>query len=518
MNKRVFFIVLFAFQVIVSKAVEQDSTVNVSLSSFEMLKILNPWLNTSNPAALQFNKGILPRMINLYYGLEDGDFKKVQQGEQLNNYSFQSKSYLKIEDINLFGSFSYDKSYENNLDFSNTNNPYRETPYDMVDTIGGDTYDREFFYLKGSMSKPIGEFTSFGISFDFGIGVSVQESDPRPENKVLDISVSPGFIHSLSKFKFGLNFIYKYYNEEIEVDIVEDDATATIFRMLGPGVYTYHEAQSFNRLYKRNSFGGDGQISYKTKDLNTILGVKTVYFKETVQDGGKGGGASWNYIRNYAEFEGIDWNVYDILQIDKGLIIHDLNANFHLLTTRGTEIIENLEQVGDLDNEDWVFYSDEPKYQSQRIDASLAYRFIKLKTKALQNYTLEVKINYDSYKQEYHIPYQIESYDNALIGFKASKVFNIKNTMLSLSTGIDYKMSLDSKQNFEKINFIYDRILYPDFEMLTNNYYAPIVNFSYEQPLNKLFEKIFFDAKTKLLIGENGQSRIIANFSTGVIF
>ena len=500
------------------KAQTKDST-SVSFKTFETLKIENPWLKTSNPAGLNYNKGPLPKELDLRYKLEDGDYKRVQQGDQINYYSFSTKSYLKIEDVNLFGSFSYDKSYERNLDYSNTNNPYRETPYDYIDTIGGDTYDREFFYLNGALSKPLGESTIFGLGVDFGVGVSVQGNDPRPENKVLDLLVTPGIIHSFSKVKFGLNFIYQYYNEEIEIDIIEENATATIFKMLGPAInYINIEGTSFNRLYKRNSYGGDLQLNYSLGNLNVLLSAKGIYFKETTEDGGKSDYKSWNYMRNYSRFEGMDWNFYTNIQLKKNLLIHNIDGNFRYLTTLGTEIIEDLDLVGDLDNEDWVYYADEPKYASRRIGAELEYDYIKMNNSVVQNYTIKLRAKYNLYEQEYHMPEQWENYENIVFGLAASKDFSFKKSLISLGVDFDYKMHITGKQRFEETNFIYDLITQPDFKFLTDNYYAPALNLLYEKPLTKIFDKIFIDTKSKLFIGENGQSRLVANFSLGVIF
>lgn len=517
MNKQILFIILFIASVFVAIADENDS-LKVSQDAFELIKLNNTWLNTSNPAGLHYNKGTLPGMLNLFYGIEDGDYKRVQEGDQVNIYSFQSKSYVKVKDVNLFGSFRYDKSYEKDLDYSNVNNPYRETPYSLIDTIGGDTYDREFFYIEGAMSLPMGESTVLGVSCDFGVGVAVQENDPRPQNKVLDLTFSPGIIHSFGKLSAGLNLIYQYYNEEVEIDIVEENTTATIFRTLGPGVYTYHEASSFNRLYKRNTMGAEGQFNYHNNQLDVILGAKGVYFKETAQDGGKGGDASWSYLRDYSEFEGIDWNIFGNLQVNKDLLYHRLSLNCHILTAKGTEVIENLEQVGNLDNEDWVFYMNEPKYYSNKLEADLNYDFIKMKSKTLKNYAFMLNVGYNSYEEEYHIPFQEQRYSNAVCGFEAQKTMGLRKTSFSVATGLYYKMNIDGEQKYEVVNFMNSLILNPDYEFLTDNYYAPVLNFSYERPLNKYFDKIFIDAKTRLLIGENGQSRMIANFSAGVTF
>jgi hypothetical protein len=499
------------------KGLAQDTSNNASYHAFDLLFLRNPWLITSNPAGLNMNTGTLPGRMNFNYNLKEGDYKRVQEGENLNAYSLQSEAYNRIKEVNFYGNFSYDKSFENGLNYSNTNNPYRASPYDMIDTLGNDNYNREFFTLNGAFSKSFSLKTIFGIAYDFNVGVSVQDRDPRPQNKVLDISLRPGFIYDLSKIKLGLNLIYNYYNEEIDIDIIRENTYMTLFKTLGPNVYLYHKAKSFNRLYKRNSGGFDAQINYLSGFFNTLIGSKFLYFEESVQDGGLGGDASWNYLRDLAVLKGMDWKVYGNLQLSNGEYFHILFAEFNIITNLGIEKLENPEQIGS-NIQDWVFYLDDQKYNSTNIDAAFSYRFLKMKDEYRKNYSLSLNSGYSFFEESYYIPFQTQNYENAFLSMEGLKTFFIKDVQLILMGGFKYKMNLGGERDFEKDDFINERLLYPDFLYLTSNYYAPKAKIVCEFPMKKLFDKFFINAEAEYYKGDNGQSLTTASFSTGVIF
>ena len=64
----------------VAYAGNQDSIYIVSLNSFDLMPVLNPWLISANPAGLSLNPNIYPGKMNLGYHAETGDYNRVQQG------------------------------------------------------------------------------------------------------------------------------------------------------------------------------------------------------------------------------------------------------------------------------------------------------------------------------------------------------------------------------------------------------------------------------------------------------
>jgi hypothetical protein len=144
----------------------------------------------------------------------------------------------------------------------------------------------------------------------------------------------------------------------------------------------------------------DAQINYLSGFFNTLIGSKFLYFEESVQDGGLGGDASWNYLRDLAVLKGMDWKVYGNLQLSNGEYFHILFAEFNIITNLGIEKLENPEQIGS-NIQDWVFYLDDQKYNSTNIDAAFSYRFLKMKDEYRKNYSLSLNSGYSFFEESY---------------------------------------------------------------------------------------------------------------------
>ena len=501
-----------------ANAVGQDSIPAVSLNSFDLMPVLNPWLSSTNPAGLSLNSSILPGKMNLGYHTETGDYKRVQQGDNINHYNFQTQRYTKIENTFFYGSFSFDKSFEKGVNFSNVNNPYRGTPYLLIDTIGNDIYDREFFSLKGVLSTPLNHNISWGISTELNVGLASQNRDPRPRNKVLELSISPGLLFSYSKLNIGFNLLYSYYNEDIGIDIIEKYKQIAFFQLHGLGTSIYHVAGSFNRLYKRNSIGGETQVNYKSGNLNNLTGAKLLYIKEIANDGRKAADASWSYVKNDSELEGTNLELYNTTTINHNSSIHYFHTNLKITNMLGTEIIQRLETSEETGATNWVTYAKEEKYCSTLIDAEFSYNYLKMKEEFIRNYEFTFAVNYQGFEQTYYIPNREEAYKNFMLSLNFDKSFYFNNHVFSISAGLKYKKNISSRLNFEENTFIYNKIILPDYNFLTSDFYAPWFELSYEIPLNKIFDKYFFMTSVDLYRANNDQTRTIFNFSTGVIF
>ena len=478
----------------------------------------NLWLSSSNPAALSQMDDLLPGILNANYLTEDGSYKRIQQGNKLNHYSFNTFSYSKIKDINLYGGFNYDKSFEKGLDYSDVNDPFRLTPFQLIDTLGNDTYNREFFSATGGISKPFGENLILGMSCDFNVGLSAQDKDPRPQNKVFKMTVSPGLIYSIGKFKLGFNMLYKYYNEEIEITIIEKNAHATFFTVHGPGLATYHEASSFNRLYKRNSGGFDVQFAFDASKIKTLSGLRLIFHEETAGDGRKASNASWAYIKKDSKLKGLQFDLYNNTGIYDDENIQYFGYELNINTMLGIEIIQRLEQVDSTVLDDWITYKEEEKYYATDVKLNVFYEYLKLKNNQQRNFAIKAFGYYHSFSQNYYIPNQEENYQNLLFGVAFDKSFDIKKNTLTIGLGLKYKFNLDGVQNFSDYTFIAEKILSPDFEFLTSNYYAPGLEVAFEIPMKKIFNQYFIKSTVDIYKGDKDHSRTILNFSTGVTF
>ncbi len=494
---------------------------DVSLNSFCLMPVLNPWLITDNPAGLSQNTILHPGEMNVGFFNESGNFKRVQQGDNMQHYRFETRQYKKIRKTSLYGSFSYDKSFEKGVNYTEVNDPYRGTPYLLIDTVKttDDTYDREFLKFTGTFSTPLNDKISWGISTHFNVGLASQNRDPRPRNKVLRLSVSPGILFSVSKFHLGLNLVYGYYNEDIEAVIVRENTQMTFFSLHGLGTYVYHVAASYNRLYKQNSLGVNGQVSYRSGAVTSLLGVKFTFLKETTDDGRGEGNASWAHIKNCAELNGVSVNIVHSTVIHQELSLHNFLMNITLRQLLGTEIIQQLmNNPNENYMENWVTFGKDEKYGSYLLKARLSYRFIKLKEGYRTNYSLGGGASFLSSDQVYYLPNQEEKYKNLILLANFDKSFYFNKSILSVSAALRYKRNLSGMLNLTDSTFIVSKLTRPDFEYYTRNYFMPGMELSYEIPLKKIKSNYFIKTQIDFLRANDGRTRTFFNVRTGIIF
>lgn len=518
MKSRAILAILFVSRIVAVSAIEPDSLNVLTLNSFDMMKVFNPWLISTNPAGHFYNPDIYPGILHLDYLQEAGDYKRVQQGDQLNTYSFKTERYKRIKKTAFFGYFNYDKGFEEGTYYTDLNDPYRGTPYLLIDTIGNDIIDREFFSLRGDISTPVFRHLNWGFSAAMNVGLASQDRDPRPKNKVLKLNVSQGLILDYTWIKLGVNGLYSYYNEDIEIDIIRENEQLAFFQLHGFDTYTYHVAASFNRLYKRNTAGGEGQLNLKLGGLNTLFGAKLLYVDETADDGRKAGDASWSYIKNDSRLEGNELELFNSNVFRSKNIINTLNISWNSQSLIGAEIIQRLEQVGEAGAVDWVDYAVEEKYSSLVYEGALSYSFILMKDEYRKNFSLNLGVNYLGSEQAYYIPNMQDGYQNRIVFAGIDKSFYYKNHELKIGASLRSKKNISSVQEYNLESFISRKLLIPDFNYLTGNYKASGIDLGYALNLRKLFDKYYFNSSLMLYKGENDLKRIILNFSTGVFF
>jgi len=513
------FIVLLFFQIcLIAGAADPDIKKPTNLLTFRQIEAGSPWLQSGNAAGLAQMLQLFPAELKLGFNLNAGDFHSVYNGKSDQSFDFSSQSFRKINKTYLYGSFNYSKSVENELNFSNTNDPAMNYPYLLADTIGNDTYDREFFKLAASISSPVNSRLDWGLRFDYKIGTASQYRDPRPENKVLQTTVSPGLLYKTSRFKLGANLTYGYYNEDIDISVVEENAQHTMFQLHGPGVFTYHASSSFYRLYQQHQFGGGLQAEYRSGNVSNLLHSDYSYSVQTIDDGRRGGAALWAATKNDSRLDGIDWNLTDVFSIDRGAKVHQLKAIFHIVNKLGTEFIQRLEKVGATDLEHWITYGQEQKYCSLRTNAELNYQLLVKDEDDLMKSLFKAGLKYSAFDEKYYLPNYDQHYSNLRFAASYLKLFTFPRASVSTEMKFSYQFNLDGHQNLSETNFLVKKMYGPEFNYLTEGFLAPGVSLAYQVPLQKTFDKYFIKTDVDWYRSESGLTRTVFSFSTGLIF
>lgn len=529
MNKRILIVIWSLVQVLAITAQQtgtntgtntgNDNIAVVGTATFDLYPVLNPWLGTTNPAGMRFNPGVSIGDLSLNFEGVNRDYRRAQEGDSLRNYFLRTSSFKKIKNTWVFGNFSYEKSFERNCNYNLVNNPYRNTPYLLVDTMGrNDIYDREFFNLRGDISTPFGDAFSWGMSVNMDVGLSSQDRDPRPRNKVMNLDVAQGLLFTKPGISLGINMLYSYYNEDIEIDIIEENLQLAFFQLHGFDTYTYHVASSFNRLYQRTSLGGEGQLGLQLGGLNTVVGAKFVYLDETADDGRKAGNASWSYIKNDSEMLGNLLRIFNVSTFSHGKYHHQFDAGYTLRYMLGAEILQRLEQVGEAGAVDWVDYGKEEKYGATYSDIGFNYTFLAMKDHYLPGLALKLGVALNEMEQEYRLPDMHESRSSRKLSGSAKKTFYAGANEISVGVGAVSRKHLSGRLDLEGENAITELLVRPDFEYYSQSSTGLWASLSYGRQMGRLFEKFFAGMHVSSLQAENGTKQQQINISTGLIF
>jgi len=501
-----------------TRAVGQGAVKSYGLLVFRQIESESSWIQTGNAAGLSQMPELFPSELKLQFEQADGDFHSVFNGQTDRALNFSSQSFRKINKTYLYGSFNYSKSSERGLNFSNTNDPVLNYPYLLADTIGNDTYEREFFKLAGVISSPVNSKLYWGLSFDYKVGVASQNRDPRPENMVMQTNISPGLLFKQDHFKFGTNLTYGYYNEDIDVSVLEVGFQHTLFQMHGPGVFNYHASSSFYRLYQQHRIGGGMQFEWKAGKLSNILHSEYIYSIQTIDDGRKGNLAMWSAVKNDARSDGTNWNLTDVFLVDNGEKTHRIKAELNFASRLGTEFIQRLEKTGETDQEHWITYAKEQKYYSLKTNAELNYQLMQKDENNLMNSLFQAGLSYSAFDEKYYLPNQELSYANLMFESSFLKLFALGESNISAEMKLKYRFNLDSEQNLAVTNFMVQKIYSPEFNYLSSDFISPGVSIGYQLPLKKALGKYFVKSDFDWYHSTNGLNRTIFSVSAGLIF
>lgn len=489
-----------------------------SLSAFKRIDIESPWLQSGNGAGLSQMIPVFPSEVKLNFGQSEGDLHSVFSGRKIQSYNFSSQSYKKIKRTFLYGSFDYTRSFERGLNFSNTVDPAVNYPYLLADTIGNDIYDREFFSLKGIIASPVSSNFDWGLNVDYRVGIAAQNRDPRTENNVMRANVSPGLLYKNERIKLGVNLTYGYYNEDIDVSVVEVGAEQTLFQLHGLGEFGYHESSSFFRLYQQNQIGGGLQFECKAGGGSNNLHTDYLYFNQTIDDGRKGSTATWAVVKNDAKVDGIKWNLKDIYSVVRGEKLHQLIASVEITNKLGTEFIQRLEKVSATDLEHWITYAKEQKYYSLQTNVGLNYKLMHKDDDQQMKSLFSAELSYSAFDEKYYLPEWETTYSNLVFASSFLKLFAFRGSDISAEVKFKYQFNIDRRQNLDSANFIVQKIFLPEYNYLTKDYIAPGITVAYQIPAPKTSRKYFIKSDLDWYHSANSLNRTVFSVSAGLIF
>lgn len=485
---------------------------------FRRIELSCPWLKSGNASGLSQISGPLPSEIKIDYGQSSGNYHSVFNGRSNRAFGFSSKGYRRFNNTVIFGSFNYSNSSEKELNYNNSNDALMNYPYLFADTIGGDTYERELFRFSAKISARLNNVIDWGIGVNYKAGVASQNRDPRPENKISQVEILPGLLYKRAGLKFGANFLYEYYNEDIDVITVNKNVQSTLFQMHGLGVFTYHSSSSFFRLYQQNKYGGGLQVEYKSSRMSNFINSDFFYSLQTVDDGRKGSRATWSTVKNDARLDGVNWNLEDILEFKRGKKVNQFDLKMSTTSKIGSEYIQILDNMGDAELEHWITLGREMKFYIMQFQASLNYHLLQNDESYRLKSLFNAGISYHTNTEKYYLPNQSQKYSNLLAESSFLKLFYLPNGELTAGMKLRYGLNLEATQRLERTNFMIQKVYLPEFNYLTCSYISPGVSLAYQVPFKNKSGKYFIKSDFDWVHANNGMDRTWLSIATGITF
>ncbi len=461
-------IILCSFHTIKAEGFKRnDSTLNISYSA--VINTIVPLSNSENPAILGITP--LPSLLNIstIYQYNKGNFKPTLEGNNINSFELNSEGYRQLKNTSVFGSFSYKKGFENGVNFTNTFYSNKGTPYLFVDTIGNDFYNKEEFKFTGIVSHSLNSKLFLGGKANYSSGMGGQNRDPRAENKISNSGIQIGLFYKITPdVKVGCNLFYNYFNEDIDISVIEENTTYFIFALSGLGTYSKHESSSFYRLYKRSTVGGSFQLELKQ---HAFIGDYS-HFYDDVYDGRKESGASWSAIKHDSKLRNENFSAKYIFTLSRDLFHHQLITGFSQSKSIGTEILQNITLIDeDYSVYQWQTLSEEDKYSLKTQDLSIKYELSEFKSDLLRNYSLSIQGEYNTYTEKYYTPDMSIDYSGAKIEMEGYKHFSLNTINLSCMLSGAYVKSIDNEYDLNHKTFITELLILPDYNYYTSDYW-----------------------------------------------
>jgi hypothetical protein len=258
---------------------EPDSLAqHTSLSSEKILLLKTVWSGSANAASLQFlNFDTKIAKAYLNYNFTEGDFKKYQQANKLNNFGFYTNGYINLKEWKFYGDFNYFKNKNEGIKWTNVLDTYNDNPYILADSIGG-TYYKEYFKMRGKIAWQINNNFIFGLNLNYKTGIGVRRKDPRPKNLLTAFNISPAIIFTINKIKLGVNLQYQTSKENTKT-ITVTDSVYHYFNIKGLGAFSV-STEKDNQSHESYLLGGGLQIGYTGNKTSNLTETK-FSFKET---------------------------------------------------------------------------------------------------------------------------------------------------------------------------------------------------------------------------------------------
>lgn len=501
-------------------AQKDNKLTNKNLNAMHLYELKNTWLETSNPSSIGYNSNLNLRDFSLAYQNEDGNFKKIREGKELNSFKLKTSGYSSLGKIRLYGLFEYKKGTEKKAMWTSLWNANNISPLFLGDSIGGEI-DRESYHLKGIIGSNNKNF-NYGVGVDFNCGSLAKQIDPRPLNKIVNVSINPGIIWNKGTLQIGLSGIYKYSKQDIEYKCEEASKDQALFKFLGFGFLNFSKVDRFNRNYIEKEYQGAFQIKNSIGQIKNISEFSFSSMKQEIEDGK-------NQVATPCDFSNIKYSFSSIFEKENNNNIYKLTVKGNYSESETYEYSQELRKVGALYQ--WFTIAKNLKFERNSYQGLLGFEYYNFKNKDKLNFSIKANCSYKYQEEIYNNIPGIFNTDYSLVNLNLenNKVFYIGKNQLSLGLGFQYVKNLDNSSLLPSNS----KVLDPKFldlylhdhyyQMSDCERYSLSIGWMFSVKAFKIEQNIFTIASISQAISDDtkffdGEKRTFIDFQIGMYF
>jgi len=382
------------------------------------------------------------------YNYQNGHFRQAQQAEKTTIAALKSEGISTIDRFKLYGYFSFSRTWQDSLAFSQKGIEDAFTPYYFISGKAGH-FERQQYLGGGLISyNLLKDKLYIGTGIDYSYNSSARSVDPRSLTTTYKIIFSPEISLKLKEHHVGIGFIAGYGDEKVDVGYKNDDFS---------GSQLYPERISYLNY-------GYGYLENSTTDFirrNTFTGLKLNY---------AGNFSSWNlsgklnyliskednqFVKersiNDETFGTFQLEVYQgSLILNKKVVEVNHQIAFHATQTNGDDNLARLKARN---------------YTLTSTDLNLTYSHFKSKINN-SNYLWYIKAIYkDFYQKDAAANHTLQySYLNPQIG---TIIYwkNLKNDLISTGVSLGSRLPIAAEVSVPatQVNSFTRGVAYPDY-------------------------------------------------------
>lgn len=490
-------------------------------STFDLLPVFLPWTGTSNPGGLSENSTGNLNLMQAGYMHDDNQIRFIQQPERTTVYQANTKGFMQLGKLNLFGSFGYSNSSYYDTEYNGTLMFNSLNPYLLGDTVP-DRQFKEQFDMEGKVSYSLSDRITLAAGVEYLSAVGAKQKDPRNKNSISYLRVTPGMVYDLGKTKVGLSGSVYTTSDEISYS-VEGNWNQNLFVLLGLGYYRQEVNISYySEWYSGKGYSGALQASHENDDLYMLAELKYDHFSEEARTG-----SSFRLIDGITNTN--DISLSGLLRIARDRAYHVLTLNGSFRAVSADEILQRSITVNmgtysydSLATVSWI----ENKHIINDITGTVRYSYLVLDNDCNIGFEAGGAIDVAYFSTE-HFPVQSYGYYN---------VFNLKATLfarkllhigsLNLTPGLDlsYRANLGSDISYTVQTYSLPDMVYHDYFITKAGLMSGSLSLRLEKPTpqNKFVKSLFLIPEGRYVMAPDTEAGDLSGYNVsaraGIIF